>query len=41
MLFDLAAGFTASYMETLLMTEDGIEALSARPRTLTVVGGTA
>jgi hypothetical protein len=29
----------ASYMETLLMTERGIEVLSSRPRTLTVVGG--
>jgi hypothetical protein len=37
-LFDRDAGFTASYMETLLMTEAGIESLSARPRTLTVVG---
>lgn len=37
-LFDRDAGFTASYMETLLMTETGIEALSKRPRTLTVVG---
>jgi Xaa-Pro aminopeptidase len=38
-LFDRDAGFTASYMETLLMTETGIEPLSTRPRTLTVVGG--
>jgi Xaa-Pro aminopeptidase len=38
-LFDRDAGFTASYMETLLMTESGIEVLSRRPRTLTVVGG--
>jgi hypothetical protein len=37
--FDRDAGFTASYMETLLMTEAGIEPLSSRPRTLTVVGG--
>jgi Xaa-Pro aminopeptidase len=37
-LFDREAGFTASYMETLLMTETGIEPLSSRPRTLTVVG---
>ncbi|HEY3765969.1 MAG TPA: Xaa-Pro peptidase family protein [Gaiellales bacterium] len=37
-LFDRDAGFTASYMESLLMTETGIEALSTRPRTLTVVG---
>ena len=34
------AGYTASYMETLLMTESGIEVLSQRPRTLTVIGGT-
>jgi hypothetical protein len=33
------AGLTASYMETLLMTENGIEVLSIRPRTLTVIGG--
>ncbi len=38
-LFDRDAGFTASYMETLLMTEDGIEVLSRRPRTLTVLPG--
>ncbi len=31
-------GFTASYMETLLMTESGIEVLSKLPRTLTVIG---
>ncbi|HEY2788292.1 MAG TPA: hypothetical protein VGI72_02495 [Gaiellales bacterium] len=37
--FDREAGFTASYMETLLMTECGIEPLSARPRTLTVLPG--
>ncbi len=37
-LFDRDAGFTASYMESLLMTETGIEALSTRPRTLTVIG---
>jgi Xaa-Pro aminopeptidase len=36
-LFDRDAGFTASYMETLLMTPDGIETLSARPRELTVL----
>src|SRR6476469_6701013 len=35
-LFDRDAGFTASYMETLLMTESGVEPLSSRPRTLTV-----
>jgi Xaa-Pro aminopeptidase len=40
-LFDRDAGFTASYMETLLMTEGGIEVLSQRPRTLTVIGGGA
>jgi len=28
-------------METLLMTEHGIEVLSKRPRTLTVIGGTS
>jgi len=39
-LFDRERGFTASYMETLVMTEDGIEALSRLPRTLTVIGGT-
>jgi Xaa-Pro aminopeptidase len=39
-LFDRDGGYTASYMETLLMTERGIEALSKRPRTLTVIGGT-
>ena len=38
-LFDRDAGFTASYMETLLMTESGIEPLSSRPRTLTIAGG--
>jgi hypothetical protein len=32
-------GYTASYMETLLMTESGIELLSRLPRTLTVIGG--
>ena len=35
--FDRDAGFTASYMETLLMTEDGIEVLSRVPRELQVV----
>ena len=35
--FDRERGFTASYMETLLMTPDGIETLSARPRELTVL----
>lgn len=38
-LFDRDAGFTASYMETLLMTESGIEALSKVPRTLQVLRG--
>jgi Xaa-Pro aminopeptidase len=38
-LFDRDAGFTASYMETLLMTDGGIEVLSKRPRTLTVLAG--
>jgi ectoine hydrolase len=37
-LFDRDEGYTASYMETLLMTETGIEVLSKLPRTLTVVG---
>jgi Xaa-Pro aminopeptidase len=37
-LFDRDEGFTASYMETLLMTERGIEILSSVPRELTVVG---
>jgi hypothetical protein len=32
-------GYTASYMETLLMTESGIEVLSKLPRTLTVLAG--
>jgi Xaa-Pro aminopeptidase len=36
-LFDRGRGITASYMETLLMTEDGIEILSQRPRELTVI----
>ena len=36
-LFDRDEGFTASYMETLLMTEDGIEVLSQVPRDLIVV----
>jgi Xaa-Pro aminopeptidase len=38
-LFDRDAGFTASYMETLLMTDSGIEPLSKVPRTLTVLAG--
>ncbi|HET7380237.1 MAG TPA: hypothetical protein VFJ24_09375, partial [Gaiellales bacterium] len=32
-------GYTASYMETLLMTEHGIEVLSKLPRALTVLAG--
>jgi Xaa-Pro aminopeptidase len=36
-LFDRDAGFTASYMETLLMTEQGIEILSTVPRELLLV----
>jgi Xaa-Pro aminopeptidase len=34
-------GYTASYMETLLMTDHGIEVLSNLPRALTVLGGTS
>jgi Xaa-Pro aminopeptidase len=37
-LFDRERGFTASYMETLLMTADGIETLSRHPRELAVAG---
>jgi hypothetical protein len=37
--FDRDAGFTASYMETLLMTETGIEVLSRLRRTLHVLPG--
>jgi Xaa-Pro aminopeptidase len=37
-LFDRERGFTASYMETLVMTEDGIETLSRHPRELVVAG---
>ncbi len=37
-LFDRERGFTASYMETLVMTEDGIETLSRHQRELTVAG---
>ncbi len=36
-LFDPDEGITASYMETLLMTADGIEILSRVPRGLTVI----
>lgn len=35
--FDRDGGFTASYMETLLMTEEGVEVLSRVPRELTVI----
>ena len=35
--FDRDAGFTASYMETLLMGPERIEVLSKRPRELTVL----
>ncbi len=38
-LYDRERGFTASYMETLLMTETGIEVLSRVPRTLHVTPG--
>ena len=38
-LFDREAGYTASYMESLLMGETGIEVLSSVSRTLTVLGG--
>jgi hypothetical protein len=37
-LFDRDAGYTASYMETLLMGPERIEVLSKLPRTLTVLG---
>jgi Xaa-Pro aminopeptidase len=36
-LFDRDRGFTASYMETLVMSEDGIETLSGHQRELVVV----
>lgn len=35
--FDAEQGFTASYMETLLMTESGIEILSTVPRELRLI----
>lgn len=35
--FDADRGFTASYMETLLMTENGIEILSTVPRELLLI----
>ena len=37
-LFDRDRGFTASYMETLMMTDTGIETLSRHPRELSVAG---
>jgi len=37
--FDRELGLTASYMESLLMTDAGIEVLSQLPRALTVIGG--
>ncbi|HEY0389547.1 MAG TPA: Xaa-Pro peptidase family protein [Gaiellales bacterium] len=37
-LFDRHGGYTASYMETLLMGPERIEVLSKLPRTLTVLG---
>ena len=37
--FSREGGFTASYMESLLMTETGIRVLSKLPRTLTVLPG--
>ena len=37
-LFDRERGFTASYMETLVMTEDGIDLLSRHSRELVVAG---
>ena len=37
-LFERERGFTASYMETLLMTDGGIETLSRHPRELAVAG---
>ena len=36
--FDRERGFTASYMETLVMTGSGVEALSRHPRELAVAG---
>jgi Xaa-Pro aminopeptidase len=38
-LFDPERRFTASYMETLVMTADGVQPLSRRPRELTVLAG--
>jgi Xaa-Pro aminopeptidase len=40
-LFDRDGGFTASYMETLLMGPERVEVLSKLPRTLTVLGGSS
>jgi Xaa-Pro aminopeptidase len=37
-LFNRERGFTASYMETLVMTEDHVETLSRHPRELVVAG---
>ena len=39
--FDREGGYTASYMETLLMGPERIEVLSKVPRTLTVLCDTA
>ena len=36
--FDPEGGFTASYMETLLMTAEGVEPLSRHPRELSIAG---
>ncbi len=36
--FDRKGGFTASYMETLVMTQDGIQVLSRHPRELATAG---
>jgi Xaa-Pro aminopeptidase len=36
--FDRNGGFTASYMETLVMTRDGIQTLSRHPRELAIAG---
>ena len=36
--FDRKGGFTASYMETLVMTQDGIQVLSRHPRELVIAG---
>ena len=39
--FDREGGFTASYMETLVMTRDGIQTLSRHPRELAIAGSEA